>query len=391
MIDFVKEYKECRDAYRVDKELIELPDTATIIHNLKFRSECNAEYRDNKVVSGNLYYYELSDDSRIDENKEFTYPVIAPRADERYDRGILFLHGLNEHSWDKYFVWARYLAEQTGRPVIMFPIAYHINRCPKLWTDPRSMEEVAALRRTQKQSSTFLNAAMSTRLEKNPEKFLVSGIQSYGDVMALLEQIRSGRHPMFNAGASFDIFAYSIGAFLAEILLLNNYEGALRGSKLFVFCGGTTFDSMHGISKYIMDENAFRSLQTLNSKSALKHLRKRVKNVPDWLRLRYVFNGIGLMMSSRKRRRKREKQLAKCAQNIHVVALQQDKVMPVDAVCRTFKGRKGQLPIPVDVIDFPYRYSHEIPFPTGDEKISELVSRCFTVVFDKAVKFFSSK
>lgn len=389
MIDFKKEYELCQGHYSSDVDVVTLPESKTTIKNFQFQSECNAEYHDNRVVSGNLYDFELTAGDCI-ENKKFIYPVITPR-DGSFDRAILFLHGLNERSWDKYFAWAKYLAERTGRAVIMFPIAYHINRAPKPWSDPRSMTEVAELRRQKKQCSTFVNAAISTRLEHNPEKFIVSGIQSYGDVMSLLSQIKGGYHPLFNEGTRFDIFAYSIGAFLAEILLLNNYQGVLRGSKLFIFCGGATFDRMNGISKYIMDESAFDSIRTLNSSKMLKRIRHRTVNVPEWLRLKYVCNGLGLMMSSHKRRRKREKLLRRCADSIYVVALKDDKVIPPEGICQTLKGHDGRLRVPVDVMDFPYHYSHEMPFPTGDSKIAPLVNRCFTVVFDRAVNFYMDR
>src|SRR5450756_1922395 len=53
------------------------------------------------------------------------------------------------------------------------------------------------------------------------------------------------------------IFAYSIGAFLAEIILMGNPEQLFTQSKLFIFCGGSVFSNMRGSSKLIMDSLAF--------------------------------------------------------------------------------------------------------------------------------------
>lgn len=385
MINFKEEYRILTRLYKADQKVIEIPDSNIEIHNEEYVSTFPAEYRTNGVVEGNLYYYELTQ-GEVSENTRFIYPIMVPKGHDKFSSGIIFFHGLNERSWDKYFVWAKYLAERTDRPVIMFPIAYHINRSPKKWSDPRSMIEVAASRSSEEQSATFANAALSTRLEKNPEKFLISGIQSYYDTIDLVTKIKLGNDPLFEKGAHVDIFSYSIGAFLSEVLLLNNSSDILRDSRLFMFCGGTTFDSMNGISKYIMDESAFRSVMTLNSTKKLKQIAANFINTPK--RFIYNWNGIGLMMSAKERRKTRERMLAKCAQNIYAVALEHDTVMPPKMIVRTLKGRRGDLGTRVEIIDFPYTYSHEVPFPINDDKIQPLVNRCFTVVFDNAANFF---
>ena len=56
-------------------------------------------------------------DAGIEENRRFTYPVFIPRERRDDRRAILLLHGLNERNWDKYLVWAEYLALNTGKPV----------------------------------------------------------------------------------------------------------------------------------------------------------------------------------------------------------------------------------------------------------------------------------
>ena len=70
-----------------------------------------------------------SDDSLITENIRFTYPVIIP-ASGYGNRAIILLHGLNERSWIKYYPWAERLARELKRPVILFPISFHMNRSP---------------------------------------------------------------------------------------------------------------------------------------------------------------------------------------------------------------------------------------------------------------------
>jgi len=387
MIDFKKEYQLLTHIYNTSDRKIEIPDSNIVICNCAYTSGFPAEYRSNGVPKGNLYYFELAQDGDY-ENRHFIYPIMMPRREGKFSSGILFFHGLNERSWDKYLVWAKYLAEKCDRPVIMFPIAYHINRCPKRWSDPRSMTEVAKDRSSEEVSSTFANAALSTRLEKNPEKFLVSGIQSYYDVIDLASEIKDGRNEFFEKDAHIDIFSYSIGAFLSEILMLNNFNDIFRDLRLFMFCGGTTFDSMNGISKYIMDEKAYASLMTLNDPKKLRQIGRNFVGATKSMRFLRNWNGIGLMMSSRKRRREREKLLEKCAYNIYAIALERDTVMPPKKIVRTLKGKNGDIPTRVEIIDFPYAYSHESPFPITDDKIQPLVNRCFSLVFNNVANFF---
>ena len=57
-----------------------------------------------------------------------------------------------------------------------------------------------------------------------------------------------------------NIFAYSIGAFLAQIIMMGNPGSLFTESKLFLFCGGSVFSNMHGTSKFIMDSLAYRKV-----------------------------------------------------------------------------------------------------------------------------------
>ena len=77
-------------------------------------------------------------DESILENKRFYYPVFVPTKGQR-KKCIILLHGLNERSWEKYGCWAEELARLTGKPVLLFPLAFHMNRSPNDWYNPRVM------------------------------------------------------------------------------------------------------------------------------------------------------------------------------------------------------------------------------------------------------------
>jgi len=379
-ISFSKSYNE--EQKRINNQL------GIEIINCSFDSEYTFDFSEKGFVKGNLFYHELVN-GNVKENLHFNYPVVVPDSRTRNESGIFLFHGLNERSWDKYFVWAKYLAEKTQRPIVLFPIAYHMNRAPKTWSNPRMMTEIANSRKINgsESNSTFANAALSTRLEFHPELFIYSGLHTCCDIQQFIRNVKSGKNELFSPDAQFDIFSYSIGAFLSQILLLSNPEKLFCNSKLFIFCGGPTFDKMNGNSKFIMDKQAFNSLLTLKHRKRLNSIRKKVYKTDD-RKLMNTWPGLELMMYCKRGRKKRDDLFEEIGTRIMAVALEKDKVMPFEGIVETLRGKKNNGTVPVEIIDFPFEYTHEQPFPVGDDKIQNLVDRSFTVVFDKAVKFF---
>ena len=387
MIGFKEQFFSYTKLYDDRKALINNPGGLEIM-NFHFSSNYHFDFSGKGFFRGDLFYHEMVR-SKVPENFEFNYPVVVPDSSLVYDHAIILFHGLNEKNWDKYFVWAGYLAEKTKRPVVLFPLAYHMNRVPKSWSDPRIMSDIVSTRKKNSapDNTTFVNAALSTRLQFHPELFIYSGLQSCYDVLQLLDEVRNGSNRLFAKDTHFDIFSYSIGAFFSQILMLANPGQRFSTSKLFIFCGGPSFDRMNGDSKFIMDSVAFKSLLELKHRQKLKQIRKKVFSTGDET-LRTTWPGLELMMYLRRGRKKRELLFSKMKDRMYVVGLEKDTVMTVDAIAKTVRGKKDKIEIPLEVIDFPYEYSHEQPFPVGDDKIQRLVDRCFTVVFDKAVDFF---
>src|SRR5690606_30505088 len=139
------------------------------------------------------------------------------------------------------------LAELTGSYVVLFPISFHINRSPDSWKDPRAMTGLIRERETTTSDirlSTFANVALSKRLTEDPKRFVNSGYQTVCDVENLMISIRDGKHPVIPGGSKVDLFAYSIGAFLAEIIMIANPQMLFSYSRLFMFCKGSVFSNM---------------------------------------------------------------------------------------------------------------------------------------------------
>ena len=247
-MEYTRTFNELKSLYTIENKIISIPESEISIQNILFQSDLPINEFSNQS------------DDLIAENRSFSYPVFTP-PNRKSDKVILLLHGLNERSWVKYLVWAYYLAQNTDSYVILFPISFHINRSPSSWKDPRAMIHFMKDRNSsfgEINMSSFANIAISNRLTEDPMRFFKSGYQTSSDIVKLLIRVRDGEHEIIPRQTSkFNIFAYSIGAFLAEIILMGNPEQLFTQSKLFIFCGGSVFSNMRGSSKLIMDSLAF--------------------------------------------------------------------------------------------------------------------------------------
>lgn len=310
-------------------------------------------------------------DQRIKENESFEYPVFVPAEAQKMDQAILLLHGLNERSWSKYLPWAATLCELTGKPVILFPIAFHINRAPCTWSNPRSLASLVNIRREKysgDRSISFANIALSDRISQRPERFYLSGRQTWGDLTALFSEIKSGKHPAFKEGTTIDIFAYSIGAFLSQVAIMANQKNLFSDTKLFMFCGGSIFRSMQGISRSILDKPAFEQLQHYyvhvfgneHSMHDANMIKGNKGSASFWKRDK-AFHSFLQMILPQRFKKEREAFFSGMGQRIQGVALANDTVIPYHGIEEALGKSKTREAI--ELLDYPFPYSHENPFP----------------------------
>jgi hypothetical protein len=373
-MEYTKTFNELKSIFTLENNKISIPDSDIKINNIVFQSDAPLGEFSNK------------NDVLIAENRSFSYPVFTPR-NAKSDKVILLLHGLNERSWVKYLVWAYYLAQYTDSYVILFPISFHINRSPSSWKDPRAMIHFMKNRNSslgEINMSSFVNIAISNRLTEDPMRFFNSGHQTASDIIKLLSSVRNGEHEIIPRTGNFNIFAYSIGAFLAEIILMGNPENLFSESKLFIFCGGSVFSNMQGSSKLIMDSLAFGRVynyylndfeKTLNGKSPLV----------DFMCSSQIGMAFRSMIDIGRLKTFRENILKKLRDQIHTISLLKDSVIPCKGVISTL-GKFNNKNI-VDIWDFPYGYSHENPFPVLEFPLSKKVDYWFERVFSEATLF----
>jgi hypothetical protein len=319
-------------------------------------------------------------DHEIEENRSFRYHVMRPSAGSR--GVIILLHGFNERLWDKYLPMAARLALDTGRAVVMFPIAFHMNRSPDLWRNARVMAKVSQLRKRLHPDiihSTLSNAAISVRLHADPSRFFWSGLQSYEDLAALAADIRHGRHPGIEAGASVHLFTYSIGTLLGEIAMMTDPDGLFSESRFVTLCGGPVFNRLSPVSKFILDSEANVRLYSF----LIEHLDSHRRNDPALDRFlgdTEVGRNFLALLNYRLDMAYREDRLRSMAGRFLAVALARDEVVPPFEVVNTLQGSNRDIGITVEVVDPPYPHRHEDPFPVSP-KHRQAVDDCFDRLF----------
>lgn len=327
-------------------------------------------------------------DSEILENIKFRYHMIMPKNEAKTSKVIFMFHGFNEKYWSKYLPWAKYIANKTGKSVILFPIAFHMNRAPGIWSDAREMYNVSQQRKERHPDiicSSLSNVAISTRLHNKPQRFIWSGLQTYYDITDFVEHFKAGKHPAINTDATIDFCSYSIGTFLGEILMMTNKNGYFDKSKYATFCGGAVFNRLSPVSKFILDSEANVSLYSF----VVEHLESHMKR--DQV-LRHYLNshteGINFrcMLNYKTLTEYREESYRKMSDQFYAITLAQDEVVPPYEVINTLQGVCRDIPIKVEIMDYPYKYTHEDPFPALP-RIADMVDEQFRITFDKICEF----
>ncbi|MEE4255795.1 MAG: DUF6051 family protein [Bacteroidales bacterium] len=328
-------------------------------------------------------------DREIMENIDFRYPVFMPAGQKKVDKAIILLHGLNEKSWDKYLPWASELVLHTGYAVVLFPISFHMNRTPDAWANPRNMAGLSRLREKKykgQEATSFANAALSERLDNMPERFALSGYQSVMDLLNLVNHISSGDHPAFKESTEIHFFGYSIGAFLTQVLMIANPDGIFDKSRFVLFAGGTVFSQINGISKLIIDKQAFSQLRHYYLNESTWR-RKTLRSYVDAMGVKNVARAFMAMLSPDYFHGLRDRVFSSFKDQLLVFALKEDKVFPAEHIIKVF-DKSG---VWVNYVDFPYDYTHETPFPLSNRpEVSEKVDKCFDNLFTEAGDFLKN-
>lgn len=382
-MEFTKMHNELKQVFNLKTEVTCINNSDIEIRVMDFTSRSSLALPVVDVQSKTFY-----EDDLIEENRSFSYPIFVPKSKNRHTKAIVLMHGLNERSWLKYLTWAYFLAESTNRPVILFPISFHMNRSPDSWASPRAMMSLLNNRQQSNElsMSTFANVALSQRLSENPLRFFASGKQTAEDLVGLISTIKQGGYPLLEQNSHIDFFSYSIGAFLSQILFIANPQNLFSGSRLFMFCGGAHFSEMLGTSRLIMDSHAYASLRQYYLVDFLNELKV---NTPfsEYINSNELGEAFLGMLSPETNKSYRESRLQSLKDQIQIISLKNDRVIPSNYIHSTFSNIKYKVKGMITELDFPFSYSHEIPFPILNNSSSELVDRAFESVFQPAISF----
>ncbi len=387
-MNYFKTHSLLRNAFDLTKDSTNVVELNLIIRLIAFDSSTKTTGFDRLMLPRLRKHFGYEHvDNYIEENKAFKCPLFIPKCKNSNKKVIVLLHGLNERSWDKYLPWAANLANQLQIPVLAFPISFHMNRSPSCWKDRINMqpmlEKRKALFEKELVSSSFINAALSERLTIHPERFLTSGLQTIVDLLDLLQAMHDGEYNCIEKGTLFDFFSYSIGGFISQVLMLANPHPVLDIAKHYLFCSGCLLEDMNGMSKSILDNKASERLQ----KYYLDILPGEVESpglVHDFFDQSSIGRAFQSLLSHEINKEHREQLFSAKLQQIRVLSLYNDTVMPWNRVDKTF----GTTCSPnVKVLDFDYAYTHEVPFPVLNKNIATNVNRAFKEVFDDAAHF----
>ena len=330
-------------------------------------------------------------DRDVPENLRFRYPVFVPRNGRPargFDRATVLLHGLNEKSWQKYLPWAHRLAEQTARPVILFPLAFHMNRAPRAWSNPREMIGVSHERKRlfpEIRESSFVNAALSHRIQFAPHRFLTSGLQSYYDITDMVRDIRGGGSDLFAEGARVDVFGYSIGATLTELLLLSDPAGLFEDSRAFLFCGGAVMDRTLPVSKAIIDSAAYDGMVSFFERLMGDAGQALPRSVEVIRAGRWEVEVAKSLLFTDRLRPLRERAMRAVGNRMIALGMMKDRVFPPSGIAESCQTTGGEELIQTAAADPSYDYTHECPFPLDTADHDE-VERFFGEVMARAVE-----
>ena len=317
-------------------------------------------------------------DTEIHENRFFQFSLFTPDSAPARDI-IILLHGLNEKSWNKYLPWAKSLVTLTGKSVLLFPTAFHMDRTPAAWSDPRLMSKVARERQQlfpNTKEISFANAAMSHRLQFAPERFLLSGLQTFHDILNLIHRIRTGQYPEIPDDTGIDLFSYSIGAMLGQVLLMSDPDKVFSKTRLFMLAGGASLSLMNPVSKSIMDSNAFKAINNYY-KNLFGSTNKKVNGVEN-PRKNDEYKYFKSLLHNEHMQSIRRNRFKQIGGRIMAVSLARDQVIPPDSISATGRNKSGKLLWKQKTLDAPFPYTHEDPFPVSGD--TELVDAHFNKI-----------
>ncbi|HTP29894.1 MAG TPA: DUF6051 family protein [Anaeromyxobacteraceae bacterium] len=299
-------------------------------------------------------------DCDVAENVDFRYPLLRSPGRERARALVIVLHGLNERSFTKYVPWAYQIWRSTGAAVALFPLSFHVNRVSPQWG--RELHEHLARRQAVPRNENVhgFNCVISDRLDAYPERFFWGAVQSYGDVVDLVRQVRSGRHPHVDSEARIDLVGYSIGGYLALGLMLLDEGDLFTETRAVVFESGAALRATNMSSRFIIDHACEVSLMKLYVRFTGRLANTRLSH---WLAHHALGRWFRALCGDESERPRLEARLRELAPRLLALSNRNDEVIPAPAVLNTLQGLHRDTGVRVQELSLGV---HEHPFLCAD-------------------------
>jgi pimeloyl-ACP methyl ester carboxylesterase len=244
--------------------------------------------------------------------------------------------------------------------VALCPLSFHVNRVHRGWG--REIDSHLARRKALHRNEDVhaFNCVVSDRLDAYPERFFWGGLQSYGDVLDLVREVRAGRHPHVHPEARVDLLGYSIGGYLALGLLLLDEGGLFAGSRAVIFESGAALRATNMSSRFIIDHACEVSLMKLYVRFTGRLANDRLSH---WLRHHELGRWFRALCGDESERPRLEARLRELAPRLLAIANRNDAVIPAPAILNTLQGLHRDTGVRVQELSLGV---HEHPFLCPD-------------------------
>jgi hypothetical protein len=156
-----------------------------------------------------------------------------------------------------------------------------------------------------------------------------------------------------------------------------------------MLCGGSVFSNMHGTSKLIMDSRAYDKVFNFYLEDFENEIKVKSQFF-DFISSSRIGMAFRSMIDLGRFRKFRETRLASLKEQIRSIALVKDEVIPANGIVNTLNFKSSISDERVQIIDFPFPYTHENPFPIFGSALSNSVDNAFDRIFSSAALFLAS-
>jgi hypothetical protein len=168
--------------------------------------------------------------------------------------------------------------------------------------------------------------------------------------------------------------------------MISHPDHFLGKTRIVFFAGGSIFSHIHGMSKFIMDGVAFESIKRFYH-NVIRKKYLALQDFRPWLMEHHFGKAFRSLITPEYLKEEREKRMAEFNNSLMVIALRDDRIIPVEGI-KLAIGDQFVQSNHFKIVHFPYDYIHENPFPVLYNRIEDQVALAFRSVFETVIRFY---